>query len=170
MPALLRPLGALLVPYIRRIRSHRQNARRLLIPEIERRRSPGSGPKDDMLSWLSEASEGEDSLPEQVADQELGLGFAATHGMTNLIVNTLYDLVARWDDYAHQLRNEIEQAWTEDGGKLHASSISRLSKLDSFIKESQRLCPGSACKMSSPLAWNQYADRLLPQYHSIERY
>lgn len=156
VPSLLRPLAALFVPYLRRIHHHRRNARKILIPEIIRRRAEASRAEretdlvsrpQDMLQWLEDFSTGEDLAPERIVDQQLGLSFASTHGTTNLTVNVIYDLAARWDEYAHELRSEIENALDEDGGTMIKTTPLKLSKMDSFIKESQRMNPGSARKL-----------------------
>lgn len=60
----------------------------------------------------------------------------------------IFDLVAR-PEYIQPLRDEIEQAIDEDGQdtdgegflKLKKTSMTKLKKLDSFMKESQRLSP-----------------------------
>lgn len=65
---------------------------------------------------------------------------AATHA--------LYDLVCR-REYIQPLRDELELVIAEDGQdtdgngflKLKKSSLTKLRKLDSFLKESQRLSP-----------------------------
>jgi hypothetical protein len=70
---------------------------------------------------------------------------AATH--------CLFDLAAR-PEYIKPLREEIEQVIAEDGYdvtgdgtmKLKKSSLPRLRKLDSFMKESQRHAPAGLCK------------------------
>lgn len=150
-PSFLRPIAAFLNPYIRRIRQHRKVAQELLIPEIRRRNMAPlekTQPHHDMLQWITELSEGDELAPERIVDRELGLGFAATHGTTNLIVNAIYDLAARWDDYASQLHEESDSAFEGDHESIAKSISTKLPKLDSFIKESQRMNPGSACELS----------------------
>lgn len=151
VPWFLRPVAALLIPYFRRIRRHHQTARKLLVPEILRRRELAASSKEqsntrpsDMFEWLEETSSGEDLDPECFVNRQLGLCFAATDGTTNHIVNVLYDLAARWDQYAHELRSEIEEALKENGWVIRRTTVNQLSKLDSFMKESQRLNPLSA--------------------------
>lgn len=60
----------------------------------------------------------------------------------------IYDLAAR-PEYIKGLREEIKEVLAEDGydidgegfTKLKKSSYTKLRKLDSFLKESQRLSP-----------------------------
>lgn len=62
--------------------------------------------------------------------------------------HALYDLACR-PEYVEPLREEINEVLQEDGYdvngdgslKLKKTSMSKLRKLDSFIKESQRLSP-----------------------------
>ena len=170
VPGFLRPLAALFNPYLRRIRHHRRNARQILVPEIMRRRAKAeqsekekgqASQPQDMLQWLEDFSTGEDLAPERIVDRQLGLSFASTHGTTNLIVNVIYDLAARWDEYAQELRTEIESALDEDGGVILKTTPSKLSKMDSFIKESQRMNPGSARKFFESIGIIEFVGRLI---------
>jgi len=57
------------------------------------------------------------------------------------LTNVLYDLAAR-PECIEVLREEIERISAEEpDGKLRKKTMPRLRKLDSFIKESQRIHP-----------------------------
>jgi cytochrome P450 len=99
----------------------------------------------DMLDWLIEAS-GPRLNEQSIINRQLGISFAAIHTTTNHMTNVLFDLAARWDEYAPALIAEYHKALEEDGGVLQKTTISKLSKLDSFMKESMRLNPPSSCK------------------------
>ena len=155
VPTFLRPIYASLFPLLYDIRRHKRNARKILYPEIQRRReereSPTSKSKQrpsDLLDWLDEVSNGNELLPENVVKRELALGFGAIHTTTNHTSNVIHDLAARWDEYAPELREEVEQAIKEDGGIIRKTTFTKLSKLDSFMKESQRMNPLSARELS----------------------
>jgi cytochrome P450 len=168
-PSFLRPLIVPLIPHFWRIKKIHRNNRRLLLPEVRKKmqeppkesqgRSLGVfagtdslhvmvarklAGKQDMLDWLIEAS-GPNPDPRNVIVRQLGIGFAAIHTTTNHMTNVLYDLAARWDEYAPALIAEYRQALADDGGVLQKSTLTKLSKLDSFMKESQRLNPSSSC-------------------------
>ncbi|KAL9047291.1 MAG: hypothetical protein Q9214_000091, partial [Letrouitia sp. 1 TL-2023] len=151
IPSVIRPVAALFYPIMYRIRRHHRNARKLLIPEIRRRRKQAatvpdwkSEKPDDMLQWLEDASTGADARPERMVDRQLGMSFAAIHTTTNHLTNVVYDLAARWDEYGPELRAEVEEMLTESNWLWKKSTLAKLSKLDSFMKESQRLNPPSA--------------------------
>lgn len=97
-----------------------------------------------MLQWLEDASEGEDSRPERIVDRQLGMSFAAIHTTTNHITNVIYDLASRWNEYGPELRAEAENVLAASDNIWKKTTLTKLSKLDSFMKESQRLNPPSA--------------------------
>lgn len=101
-----------------------------------------------MIDWLIEAS-GPNPDEQNIVLRQMGISFAAIHTTTNHMTNILYDLAARWDDYAPALLAEYRQALAEDGGVLQKTTLTKLSKLDSFTKESQRLSPPSSCKSTT---------------------
>ena len=159
VPWLIRPIAGLISPHMHRIRRHHKNARALLIPEILRRRQLGAqspdwktGKPNDMLQWLEDASSGDDSRPERIVDRQLGMSFAAIHTTTNHITNVLYDLAARWDEYGPELRAEVEECLAESGGAWKKTTLTKMSKMDSFMRESQRMHPPSARGLSLRIA------------------
>lgn len=66
--------------------------------------------------------------------------------------NVLYDLAAH-PEYAEVLREEIERISAEEpGGKLRKKTMPKLRKLDSFIKESQRVNPLGSGERTGPFS------------------
>lgn len=101
---------------------------------------------DDMIDWLIEAS-GPKPDVERIITRLLGIAFAAIHTTTNHISNVIFDLAYRWDEYAPILIAEYREAVAQDGGTLQKGTLLKLSKMDSFMKESMRLNPPSSCKL-----------------------
>ena len=151
VPSALRPLVALFSPHLFRIRRQHKDARALLVPEILRRRQLARQSWDwnnekpnDMLQWFEDASHGAEARPERIVDRQLGMSFAAIHTTTNHITNVVYDLAARWDDYGPELRAEVVHVLAASDNIWKKTTLTKLSKMDSFMKESQRLHPPSA--------------------------
>ena len=69
------------------------------------------------------------------------------HTVTSAIKDTLYDICAR-SEYVDPLREELEHVLKEDKG-WQKGTAAKMQKLDSFIKEVQRLNPPSACECES---------------------
>lgn len=64
------------------------------------------------------------------------------------LTHCIFDLCAR-PEYLEPLRAEAKAALVQDNGKWQLSTLSRLRKLDSFLKESQRMNQSTFC-MNSP--------------------
>ena len=54
------------------------------------------------------------------------------------ITHAVFDLCAM-PEYVHELRSEVQEALSQDSGVWKFSTIKKLRRLDSFLKESQRL-------------------------------
>ena len=103
--------------------------------------------KDDwnVLSWLSETAKGRDRNPDTLAHVEVLLALASVHTTLLRMVNVLYDLTANpgyFEDLANELEAESqrEQGWND-------ASYAQLSKLDSVLRESQRMSPPTTLGM-----------------------
>lgn len=78
----------------------------------------------------------------------LNLSFASIHTTSITVLHTIYDL-ASYREYIPILVDEIKEVMAEDGYettddgnmRLRKTSLPKLLKLDSFLKESQRISP-----------------------------
>lgn len=86
------------------------------------------------------------------------MSMAAIHTTSMAATAAIYDLAA-YPEYIQPLRDEIEQVIAEDGQdidgdgfvRLKKSSMPKLWKLDSFLKESQRFTPPQLRELSFPV-------------------
>ncbi|KAI6246585.1 Cytochrome P450 monooxygenase ascG [Erysiphe necator] len=101
------------------------------------------------IAWILAHMEPEQRRdPKVLANQLLALSFAAIHTTTNTTSQAILDLAA-YRQYIPILMEEIDKVILEDGYetsedgvlRLRKSSMPKLSKLDSFLKESQRVNP-----------------------------
>ena len=132
----------------RRVQGHLAIARKHLTP-ILNSRTPSKKGEDkplDLLQWMTDSAEGSDGTPAKLSRKVLFLCLASIHTSTMSACHALFDLCAM-PQYIEPLREEIQNAIAEEGG-LKLSAINKMKKLDSLLKESQRLNhPGS--RMSS---------------------
>lgn len=144
-PAWLRPLGQYLVSDLSKLRQDTANAKNMLIPIIEERlqgmECPGYRRSDDLIQWLLDAlPEGEKRDYQAQAELQLILSAASIHTTNNLLVDCVYDLAAN-PAVAEELREEamsvLENGVTD--GWARKDSMAKLKKLDSFMKEVQRV-------------------------------
>jgi len=91
---------------------------------------------NDILSWLMDAKPNQ-SIRDIVL-RVLIINFAAIHTSSIAFTQVLYDL-ATHPEYVEQMRKEVEAVIKEEGWSK--ASVSKLRKLDSFVKESLRLSP-----------------------------
>ena len=134
-------------------RRYIKKAKQLLVPEIIRRRSCSSSEKSDeegnnLLSWMMEIAPEKESDPGSLAHLEVVMSLASIHTSQMNAVHVLYDLVAR-PEYFDLLREEIIQILKEEGPwtKWKKSAFTKLRKLDSFMRESQRFNPPTLLSM-----------------------
>ncbi len=142
-PAWLRPIGQYLVSDLRRIRQDVSKAKAMLKPVVgERLRdmdAPGYEKPDDLIQWLLE------SLPEDergdlqvLAELQLILSASSIHTTSNLLADCLFDLAVH-PDAQEELRQEVLEIFTDEDAWTRKDSMVRLKKMDSFIREVQRL-------------------------------
>ena len=86
--------------------------------------------------------------PNKLAHRQLLLSLASIHTTGMATTHTLYDLAAH-PEYIAEMREEIESTLIEDGG-MTKQTLSKFRKLESLMKESQRLNPPSYCKDPLP--------------------
>ncbi|KAI1116231.1 cytochrome P450 [Nemania sp. NC0429] len=80
---------------------------------------------------------GMDTDPKSITARLLLLTAAALHTSSMAITHAVFDLCVM-PQYAEPLRSEAQMALAQDDGQWQLSTIHRLRRLDSFLKESQR--------------------------------
>lgn len=142
-PPWMRPVAQYFVSELTTIRKDLAKAQALLEPLIEERLNnvdtPDSERRDDFIQWFS------DALPEEEkrdyfiqAKMQLLLSASSIHTTSNLITDCIYDLAVH-EDMQDVLREEVIEVFDGEDAWERKDSIARLKKMDSFIKESQRL-------------------------------
>ncbi|KAJ7708351.1 cytochrome P450 [Mycena rosella] len=148
-PNVLKPLvGPLVSPLPRGM----ARAKKHLVSMIEERlrQENGFGPNagarsNDLISWLLEHATGDERTVEKLIQRILMINFVAIHTTSNSFTQALYHL-ALSPEYVAPLREEVEAAVREEGWTKAA--MGKCSKLDSFLRESQRFNGVSAINMN----------------------
>lgn len=155
-PTWLRPVASFLVSELRQIDRDVAKAQSLLTPIINQRLQdeeldPSGERPDDFVQWLLDALPEEDKRDYHAqAKLHLILCAAAIHTTSNLATDCIYDL-ATYPEHQEILREEAKEILEQDGGWAKKESMAKLKKMDSFIKESQRLAGNvSKCILRSP--------------------
>lgn len=158
---LARPFIYIFLQSRKRLQARIQAGRNMLIPLLKARAEQlPEKPQSDLLQWMTESARGADKAPYRLSDKILFLCLASIHTSSSTAVHTLYDLCQYAEDCVPILREEITRTIAENG--LTLASINKMKKLDSFIKESQRinhpgtcmtLYPNFLCIQTNPPQW-----------------
>ncbi|KAI0853706.1 putative cytochrome P450 [Daldinia vernicosa] len=162
VPRVMRPLVAVFTPYIYRIYSYRRKIRKIISPVIEQRlfwrhQQPefwAARLKSEEMStvdWLVEYSPPDEAVPEIMAHRLTGVSFGASHTTSNHITNCLFELAADFDRWAPPLREEIDTILGPNMTNVTNADLSKMWKLDSFMKEAQRFHPPAKLSVNRTL-------------------
>jgi cytochrome P450 len=138
----LRWIAKYFIPEIRRIYSHNATAIALIGNVLKERsrdeQDEGYDKPVDALQWVK------DALPAKKQKDirfqtliSLALVAAAINTTSQLLTNTIFDLAVR-PEYIDMLREEATEVLNGSNGQWTADAVSKLKKMDSFVKESQR--------------------------------
>ncbi|KAK1830680.1 cytochrome P450 [Podospora conica] len=135
-------------PPVKKVLADRARAAEILRPILEERVAAlKDGEKtespNDGIQWLLEyyhaVGKGARLTPELLAQNQLFYAMAAIHSSTAILLSILYDLIdERHEKVKAELVEEIAQVHKEFGS-WSRQAVSKLVKLDSFMKESQRI-------------------------------
>ncbi|KAI2472647.1 cytochrome P450 [Annulohypoxylon bovei var. microspora] len=153
-PIWMRPLISRLLPSYWEGWRHLRKGKELLGPKIQElldKNNAGTwNPQDDkaedlnVLSWLTSFSKGRDRNADTIGHVLVMVALAAVHTTLLRMVNVLYDVTGAGLEV--ELLNEIaavvERGWHDNGNPYGA-----LDKLDSVMRESQRLSPPTTLGM-----------------------
>lgn len=148
-PDWVKPFVALFIPYAWKVSSALKKAQSIIVPVIKERRRAGAHKggnasyqkPNDFLEWMMDEANEDDGQPDKLAHRLLILTLAAVHTTSMAATQALFDLTAR-PEYIEPLYWEVSQAVAEDGG-FKKTTLTKMRKLDSFMRESQRLSPPS---------------------------
>lgn len=143
VPAFIRPVAFWFIPTCTRLRGEVQDARRLIMSEVEARRQraekclqAGEKPPKmaDAIGWMVEVSAKQGRETDLVAAQ-LSLSTAAIH-TTSETTSKCISQLCETPEIVEPLREEIVAVLKSDGWSKQ--SLYKLKLMDSFLKEVQR--------------------------------
>ncbi|KAI1184786.1 cytochrome P450 [Nemania serpens] len=123
--------------------ANKKRAAELVAPILQQRQV--STTADDTISdgiqWLRNIAGKRGKKAVDLADEELFLGIASIHSTSASVLSILYDL-ADYPDATRKIMAEVEEVRSRlKNGIWTKTALMELGKLDSFMKESQRLHP-----------------------------
>lgn len=148
-PVWLKPLVARITPF----RKLQKQAREIMGPLVEERLNTDweaekeKKKPDDMIQILIDGAPPIERTMPQIVERMMTLNMASIHTTTMTMTAAIYALAAEADKYVPELRTEAEQY--SINGKIDKMALSKLSKLDSFLREAGRVVPLGISKLSS---------------------
>lgn len=146
IPTSLHWLLAPYLPQIRSLKRHKDLTQRKLKPLLSKELSSDEEDDNtgevggDMIRWFRKRYKKPATAEELTRDQLLAT-FASIYNLTNALSYLLFD-IATYPEYIEPLRAELDE-FVDTNGTINKENIQKLKKLDSFIRESQRLSPPS---------------------------
>ncbi|KAI5860762.1 putative cytochrome P450 monooxygenase [Durotheca rogersii] len=145
-PDWAKPIVALFIPYSYKVSWALRKAKRIVIPQIlkrreEERNNPDYQKPEDFLQYLMDGSDEYSGRPDKLAHRLLILTLAAVHTTSMAATQTLFDLCAH-PEYIDVLRQEVLDVLKDHDG-YKKQTLTNFKKMDSFMRESQRLNPPS---------------------------
>lgn len=146
IPARLHRFAAPLILAYWRVRASLEAGKRFLAPYITERSQDGvDHPRyNDLLQWMIDMGRPEEISAPKLAHRQLLMSLAATHTTGMAATHVILDLCA-YPEYLEEVRKELCSVLETHGG-WQKSIIHKLRKLDSFMRESQRLSPPALSK------------------------
>ena len=149
-PGYMHPFVVRFLPSWYRIHQNLRLSKKLIVPLVnERRKTEAEQGPDyqkpvDFLQWMMDAADEDEGKPYKLAHRQLLVSLASIHTTTMSAAHALYDLCAH-REFLEPVREEMEAVLSQDGG-WNKTTLTKMRKLDSFLKESQRINPPSLCK------------------------
>ena len=147
-PSYLRPFVAPHLQAKKKLNEFRGRLQQKLSPLIEHRRAMKELPKAqrpvDMLQWLVDNCKGYEAKDDNIVSKLLFLNLAAI-GTTTATLEQIFVELCQRREYIEILREEVNSVLGLEGG-LNLSVLKRLTKMDSFMKETVRINPLGYCK------------------------
>ena len=141
-PPYLRWLAPYLLAEPKILLINRKRAAEIIRPIYEKRmagKGAGTG-YGDGIQWLIAAAGARKKVLQELADEQLFLSIVSIHLTAALTVSILHDLADHQKCY-DEIVDEIQKVQKEYGSRWTKESLARLERLDSFMKESQRVHP-----------------------------
>lgn len=158
-PSWLRPFGQYLVTDLGKIKKDIRVAKTMLEPVLKerlRRLDEHKGEEadpdapDDLIQWFIDSLAEDEKADAQVqAELQLMVAAASIHTTNGLLCECMYDL-ASLPEIQQELFEEAHEILVVQGGWKRKEMMTKLKKMDSFMRESQRLS-GNISKSSPPI-------------------
>jgi cytochrome P450 len=150
LPKSIRFLLAPWLPQVKSLKRQRRINEEKLALLLRAKENPKNNEKEnipggDMIDWFISQYSKRPTVKELSRDQLLAT-FASIYNLSNALTYVIFDLAAAESEWVEEMRAEVLEHVGVDG-IITKKNLPKLWKLDSFVKESQRLYPPSLGKL-----------------------
>ncbi|KAI0889801.1 putative cytochrome P450 [Annulohypoxylon maeteangense] len=144
VPKVLQPILVWLLPYRWQLRRTWKSLDDYVIPEIRRRQQERSADTyPDLVSWMIEDGRTAiDKDPRMLTRLVGAVGVGGTYSTANFVTGMILDLTEH-PEILEQVRQEIAEQHEKCNGHWDQAAFNSLDRLESAMKETSRLAPGS---------------------------
>ncbi|PYI00108.1 cytochrome P450 [Aspergillus ellipticus CBS 707.79] len=139
-PHFLRPIAQYWMPQLREIHEIEGKVQELLAPQFAERRNGLKEKPNTLVQWVWDNSEEEMKTDDYQSKLQILATVPTIYTVAFGVAQCIFDLATR-PEYLPMLREEYQSVLQAANGNLTKDSFSKMVKLDSFMKESQRLNP-----------------------------
>ncbi|KAF2260298.1 cytochrome P450 monooxygenase [Lojkania enalia] len=142
-PKFLHPVMQYLIPEVRKVHSYLSNGAKMMAPLIHERQHDANekAERSDMIQWIIDNSHATDKgNVDYITKTQMLISVVAIHTTSMTLAQIIFDLIAH-PEYIDILREEVMQVKPTDEEPWTKGKIAALRKMDSFMKESQRIRP-----------------------------
>ncbi|KAF2184212.1 cytochrome P450 [Zopfia rhizophila CBS 207.26] len=138
------PILVWLLPYKWRLEQSWKNLEDFVVPEVESRKAdPNRVKEPNLISWMLAEAKTDGETDGYMLTRLVGSVIAGgTYSSAAFVTGVIADLIAH-PHFLDEIREEIRQKNDEVQGNWDQSAFNNLDKLDSAMKETSRLAPGS---------------------------
>ena len=154
LPHFMHPVISRCLPSYWKLLKMKQRIANFLIPVIQERQrtqraNPNAEKQKDVLQYMIDmAGTEKEADPSNMAVRYIFTIIGSVHSVVAAATDTIYELIER-PEYIQPLLEEVDQALRETGGEWGKDFASKLLKMDSFMKETQRVKPTTPSEPNS---------------------
>ncbi|KAK4184512.1 cytochrome P450 [Podospora australis] len=129
-------------------------------------------PGGEMLDWFISRymQSGKPPTVHQIVRDQLLATFASIYNLSNALTYVVFDLAA-YPEHVEELRQELRDVLGSERTAITKSTLPKLKKLDSFVRESQRMSPPSIANIpryvASSKGFTASTGHHIPKGHTV---